>query len=268
MICKNCQSELTPESKYCTSCGAKVVDERITTTHLLTDFTNAFGWDNRYFTTLRHLISRPGILFKEYLGGTRNKFANPFTYFAIGAAISLLVFNQFADDYIRSAKALGEHQTEILSTALPDTTTVTDLTESTSFKDQQNALNEKVQMLIFKNYNLFAFLLLPLYALIAFLVFGKPYNYGEHLVINAYIQGTTFLVATVMFLVSLATHPAVHGSSILIVILYYCYTYGTLYQLTTGKLILKFLKFIGVLLIIPLVLVLIGLVVGLIKAML
>jgi hypothetical protein len=123
-------------------------------------------------------------------------------------------------------------------------------------------------MLIFKNYNLFAFLLLPVYALIAFLVFGKPYNYGEHLVINAYIQGTTFLVATVMFLVSLATHPAVHGSSILIVILYYCYTYGKLYQLTTGKLILKFLKFIGVLLFIPLVLILIGLVVGLIKAML
>jgi len=60
----------------------------------------AFGWDNRYFLTLKALLLHPDVILKEYLGGTRKKYTNPFSFFAIAAAIGMLVLSQLATRYI------------------------------------------------------------------------------------------------------------------------------------------------------------------------
>lgn len=97
MDCKNCKSKLNQKNNYCCDCGAKIIRERITIKSLLFDLLVAFGWDSSFFVTLRHLFCKPQIVFKEYVNGTRKKYANPFTFFALSLAISLFVLL-----YIRS----------------------------------------------------------------------------------------------------------------------------------------------------------------------
>jgi predicted amidophosphoribosyltransferase len=97
MNCKNCNSKLSENNNFCSECGAKIVKERITVKRLLSSFFNALGWDSNFFITLRSLLSNPQSVLKEYISGTRKKYTNPFTFFAISLTISLFVYNQYSD---------------------------------------------------------------------------------------------------------------------------------------------------------------------------
>ena len=101
MDCKNCNSPISENSKFCTNCGAKIITNRITVKGLLTDISqNIFGWDNKFFLTVKTMFARPQSLLREYITGTRKKYMNPFTFLALGAAISLFVFNFFSEEYL------------------------------------------------------------------------------------------------------------------------------------------------------------------------
>ncbi len=252
MDCKNCEKSVTPQTKFCDECGAKIINKRITFKNLIADlFNNAFGWDNRYFVTIRSLITSPHILFKEYINGTRKKYVNPFGFFAIGAAISLLAFNHFSEDYLSLSREVNKKQMEAMNDViLPDTKNDESLSDNVKKLDQNEVLKqqleqgEQVQKAILKYYNLFSFLLLPFYAIIAFLTFWKPYNYGEHLVINAYIQGFTFLLTTIFFLLSLVISGSIHFFGLVGTIIYYTYAYIRLYNLSFGQVLIRLLKFV------------------------
>ncbi|MEW7289485.1 DUF3667 domain-containing protein [Aquimarina sp. 2304DJ70-9] len=277
MNCKNCKKNLPTKTKFCDECGAKVIEKRITFKNMVSDlFINALGWDNRYFVTIRNLIGAPHILFKEYINGTRKKYVNPFGFFAIGAAISLLVFNQFSEDYLSLTREINKKQMEAMNDVIqPDTKNDESLSDSVKVVDQNELLKEqlerggKIQKAILKYYNLFSFMLLPFYTIIAYLTFWKPYNYGEHLIINAYIQGVTFLSTTIFFLLSLVTTPSVFSLGILTVVGYYTYAYSRFYNLSVGKALLKVLRFFAILLLMFIVLmilsVIIGIIIGLFK---
>lgn len=96
MTCKNCNSQLKSEQLFCDNCGSKVIRKRITVKNLSSDLaSNVFGWDNKFFLTLRMLILKPHVILKEYIEGARKKYMNPFTLLGLGAAIALFVFNFF-----------------------------------------------------------------------------------------------------------------------------------------------------------------------------
>ena len=101
MNCKNCNLPLIEGSNYCNSCGAKVVNTRITMNEIISQFiTNVFGWDNRFFRTLRYLLLVPNTILEEYLNGSRKKYSNPFSFFTLSTTISLIVINLFSDQYL------------------------------------------------------------------------------------------------------------------------------------------------------------------------
>ena len=129
----------------------------------------------------------------------------------------------------------------------------------TEFGKNQNELNEYFTHLILKYYNLLAFLFLPLYTLISRLVFGKPYNFGEHLVTNTFLQSILAFLGILLFILSLLVDINIYFTGISVLpFFYYCFTYKKLYQLTFGQLLLRILKFVGVLLLLFLIPVLIG----------
>ena len=102
-------------------------------------------------------------------------------------------------------------------------------------------------------------MILPIYTMIAFIDFRKPYNYGEHLVINTYIQSITTLLSVLLFVLSILIGFNFFGSGIMIVpFFYYCFAYKKLNKLTFGQLLLKILKFIGIFLFLMIIVVLIG----------
>lgn len=262
MNCKNCQEVLEEEAKFCSNCGAEVIHDRLTLKRIWKNFaSDFFGWDNKYLFTWLQLVIRPEIVLKEYLNGTRKKYIQPIAYIAIGTAIAMIIFNQFADQYIELNNSINEWQMELMENQYKD-------------KDAKEAFHERIeedmkgaeeaQKTILKYFNLFTLLILPFYALIAFFVFGKPYNYAEHLVITCYAQGTLSLVSTVFFILSLIVNPSIYFMTLLVSIAYYLYAYGRLYELSAGKIALKLLKFFGVLLGFLVSMFVLGVIVGLI----
>jgi len=284
MECKNCGTPLAEQANYCNHCGARVVNERLTLKKLWESLvSDVFGWDNKYFLTLRHLLVHPEKPLGTYVAGVRKRYVNPFTFFAIGAAVAVLIYNQFTEEYLSISQSLYEEQAVIYEeeggATANDTTAKTqqkgELTEDgkpilkeEKIRQTQAEMNYKMQKLILKYFNIFSFLMLPLYAYIAFWVYGKPYNFAEHLYINAYIQGITFLFSAIVFLLSVFISPKGYLASLPITILYYTYAYGKLYQLNLGKSLLKIGRFLVVftvvLLIFGILSVVLGIVLGLV----
>lgn len=258
MGCKNCEQTLNHNDDFCNHCGAKVVRERITIKNLISSLLSALGWDSNFAITLRHLLYKPQVVFKTYINGTRKKYANPFAFFAIILAISLFVFSQFSDQLIEMSVNPDLNEVEINTTKVNNA-------EVFGFKNQHEMTQAFLRFQM-KYYNFFAFLLLPLYTLIAFLVFRKPYNYGEHLVINTYIQSTTTLMSVFVFTLSLISGCNLFGSGVVIIpFLYYCFAYKKAYDLSFGRLLLKILKFVGLLILVLIVPIIFGFILAIVK---
>ena len=256
--CKNCTLEINEKDSFCKECGAQIIRERITIKKLFSNLLIALGWDSNFFITLRYLLYQPQIVFEEYLNGTRKKYANPFSFFAIITAISLFVFSQYSEQFIQMSSNIDLKHTELIENTLSDNLENTKDIKMFGYKNENEFKKGLIEFQM-KYYNLLAFLLLPIYTLIAFFVFRKPYNYGEHLVINTYIQGITTLLSVLLFIFSLLIGFNLFGSGIMILpFLYYCYAYKRLYNLTFGKLLIKILKFIGIFLLLMIISIIIG----------
>jgi hypothetical protein len=162
-------------------------------------------------------------------------------FFAIGMALSIFIFNTFDEAYMKMALEQVKAQNEWFSKNIGG--------QYKSIKYQQESLelNEKLQKGFLKYFNLISLLLLPLYAFIAFLVYRKPYNYAEHLTVTTFIQGFSFFVSSILFLIAINTSPYLYSVSVLFLMFFYCYVYGKLYQLTVGQSILKFIIFLVIL---------------------
>ena len=225
---------------------------------MITDmFRNIVGLDNTYLRTLKTMFVSPQLVLSDYMSGVRKRYFPPFGFFTIGAALALFAFQQFTEDYIAISQGINESQFEVIDKAIePDRSM--DIDEV----DQQLANAEKVQRAILRYFNFFSFLLLPIYAFLSFMVYRKPYNFGEHLVANAYLQGVTFLFTLIFFLLSLVIDPGLYMISMIFVIGYYTYAYGKWYQLSVGKSLLKLLLFLLMLIGFALAIMLVGFIIG------
>ncbi|TCP28571.1 zinc ribbon protein [Tenacibaculum skagerrakense] len=252
MTCKNCGNILEERTSFCEKCGAKVIKDRITTRILIQELLASFGWDSLYVNTLKKMFTQPHEVLKGYLNGARKKYVNPFAYLAVGAALSLIIFNFFSKEFIEANNSFNKSQNEALQEkATADLSKLTDISE----KELENLKREQKQAQIalkfgdtyfkfFVNYfNIISFLFIPFYALISKLTFRKPNNYGEHIVINSYLQGTTMYISIIFFILGMITTPKLYPFSTLAFIMFYLYAFGKLYQLNAKQIILKFLRF-------------------------
>ncbi|MBW1296103.1 DUF3667 domain-containing protein [Aquimarina litoralis] len=259
MNCKNCLHIIPENADYCESCGAKVIRERITLKRLKNDFfNNILGFDNLFIRTIVGVITSPDKVISEYVSGTRKRYMNPFAFLVIGTAVATFVFNFFSDKYIEFAlSAQNESYYETMfSLTKPnlDKNTVAYQEQFLLYKEEQKEINRGVQNFMLKYFNFMAFLMIPFYAFLSLLVFGKKkYNYGEHLVINSYLLGLGLFSGTLFFLLGLVTDPMIYLLSSLIIIFYYSYTYKKLGDYSTGQILLKFLRFLVVLILLVLV---------------
>lgn len=243
MNCKNCGTHLDDSVNFCPNCGAIVIVKRITFKQIILDmFRNVLGLDNTYLRTLKAMFVNPQLVLSDYMNGVRKRYFPPFGFFAIGAALALFAFQQFTEDYIALSQGINESQFEVIDKAIePDKEMDVDSVE------EQLANAEEIQRTILRYFNFFSFLLLPVYALMGYIVYRKPYNFGEHLVANAYMQGVTFLFTLIFFLLSLVIDPGLYMVSMIFVIGYYTYAYGKWYKLSFGKSLVKLLLFLLVL---------------------
>jgi hypothetical protein len=167
--CVNCDTPL--QGAYCHVCGQKAATQRFSLAHLLHEIPHAvFHVDRGFFATLRHLFTRVGGLVNDYLDGKRARYFNPFTLLVILAGLSGLLYSAFPFQFEAAAP--------------------------TYVPAEDVARYREFLRLNFKYYSPSLLAYIPLSALITWLCFaGSKRNYGEHLIVNAFVTvGSTALM--------------------------------------------------------------------------
>ena len=89
--CLNCDTPVF--GRFCHICGQQNIEPKETVWHLVTHFFNDIThFDGKFFTSLKHLILKPGFLSKEYMLGKRASYLNPIRMYIFTSALFFLIF--------------------------------------------------------------------------------------------------------------------------------------------------------------------------------
>ena len=226
MECKNCLTNLKETAKFCDECGGKVINHRLNFKIVTAEFLETFiSWDNKFFKTFMHLITKPQVVANGYLDGVRKRYMQPFSYILI----SLTLYGIYL---VFSKEMLDEYINEMIL-KMPNL----DLKSQKTYK--------KLTYLILKYNNIYTFSTIPLYAFINRIIFRKR-NFIEHSVALLY------LLATIMFLTSISGFLGVLFNvdyektsyiNAFFMIFYSMYYYKKMFNLDNATIILKTLFF-------------------------
>ncbi|MDO1499888.1 DUF3667 domain-containing protein [Winogradskyella maritima] len=237
MKCKNCQKDIIEESDYCNYCGARVVRNRLTIGNLISHFSEEFlNYDNRFIQTFKNLFVKPEDVIRSYIDGTRKKYVNVISYFAIAITISGL-------------------QLFLLQRFFP---------ESLSFDSISQPGLEEFNKGVFnfvREYQSLAMMLnVPIYALISRIVFIRErqfkYNYTEHLVIFMYLLAQLSMVNVILTIIGAMFGFEMGEMSILfgpLQLLFSGYCLKRIFNLDWPNFMLRSLIFFGVLVVISII---------------
>ena len=230
MECKNCHSPLETHLNYCPNCGAKVIRNRLTIKSLFAHFSEQFlNYDNKFLQTFLGLFTKPEDVIQKYIDGTRKRYVNVISYFAIAITISGL-----------QMYFLNKYFPELIDVSVMSTV------DTEAMQKENLDFMQEYQSLLMMLY-------VPLYAAMSYIVFftTKRYNYTEHLVIFMYISAQISIFGAVIMLAVSASFGYTMGQVAIflmpVYILYSAYCLKRLYGMSLGGIILRTLFFLLIL---------------------
>lgn len=184
MNCKTCDFQLGRDAKYCSNCGSKIVDERLSWKGTWEEFVGPFfNWENNFWRTFFGLFKDPKDVLEAYITGARKKYFQPFSYIILYATIAVFFYKFFPLEVITE---YSNGFSNGFKTANPS--------GNVPKFDLKNYMES-----LMSYYNFFVLLLIPIYALTSYIVFNKRgHNFFEHLVFNSYIQTNLGFISLVM----------------------------------------------------------------------
>lgn len=223
MDCKNCKIKLLETSDYCHSCGGKVIRKRLSFKNLFEHLSETFfNYDNKLLRTFTKLFTNPEDVIMGYIKGVRKRYINPISFFGLALTLSGLSIFILRKFYLQ------------------------DMDFGDPFKGMK--VSEDVFNGVFDNtleYNsLFYSFLIPLFALISWIVFlDKKYNFTEHIIIYLYSMSLLsiimVLVGQVILFVSPQSYFLFGILSWPFMFIYHCYILKRVFKLSALNLILK-----------------------------
>jgi hypothetical protein len=88
--CLNCEAPVT--GPFCANCGQRAVPPNPTVRELAGDaFSELSGWDGKFAETFRKLLTRPGLLTREWIEGKRVSFIAPIRLYLTTSLIYFVV---------------------------------------------------------------------------------------------------------------------------------------------------------------------------------
>ncbi len=229
MNCKNCELSIQTHHNYCPHCGAKVIRNKLTIKALFSHFSEQFlNYDNKFIQTFIQLFTKPEAVIGCYINGTRKKYVNVISYFALAITISglqLYILNKYFPELIDISSITAEGQEELAKKNL-------------EFTQEYQSIIMMISV--------------PIYAIISKIVFFniKTHNYTEHLVMFMYIFsqmaifGALFQVIGSIFGLSLGIATIIFMP---LQILYSSYCLKRLFNLSLKSILLKTLFFLLIL---------------------
>ena len=91
-LCHNCDTMLGAEDNFCRKCGQENHDLKVPITHIAVEVLESIThFDNKFFTTFKSLLTKPGQITKDFLNGKRSRFVPPLRlYFFISTVYFFL----------------------------------------------------------------------------------------------------------------------------------------------------------------------------------
>jgi RNA polymerase subunit RPABC4/transcription elongation factor Spt4 len=174
--CKNCNSLIYAGKSYCSDCGAKWIDNRITIKQVGNDFADMYiGIDTKFVRTFVDLFKAPEKVIAGYIQGRRVNYMDSIRYLLLALFITGI--------YTLVLKETNAFE-QMLNTE--------EMYESMNYSDEQLAFskkyNSRLQKGILDYQGLFYFLTIPILALVGRLTFwGKRFfNFPEQIVFYMY----------------------------------------------------------------------------------
>lgn len=209
MDCLNCGKEFTRSDNYCPSCGQDTSTKRMNTKHAVHQFFHAFTHtDKGFFYLVPKLITKPGIISREYNEGKRKAYFSPFAFVLLIVAVSTILVANYNI-----------------------------LTPPGSVIQRPQAI---VSNFINKHFNLVVFFSIPAIAFYTSRLFKIRINFAESLVIVSYTTGERSIFFSVIIiplvLMFKSHHYLIVNSYVVLFMLYYswaCCQYFSDYRVKT-----------------------------------
>ena len=91
--CKNCTYPIFDSAKYCSNCGQKNTDGRISIGSFFSVFfSTVFNLESKFFQTIGHILV-PGKLTVEYFKGKHKRYFHPVRFFIVSALLLIAVLS-------------------------------------------------------------------------------------------------------------------------------------------------------------------------------
>jgi hypothetical protein len=238
-VCSNCNERIKPEHKFCANCGQEQRNLHIGFWDLIKDYvSDNFNFDARLVTTLKYLLFKPGFLAQEFSAGRRASYVPPIRLYLFISFVGFLVMGLNAEDWGNwSVKKPSDHgATAAADSILPNQTD----SGFVSIKGSNPDLGADIDLIIpeldleessvafrlvsqfsrllkdpdkngsqfrdefYKNLSLAMFFLMPVFALLLWLIWGKPRPfYIDTVIFSLHIHAFVFLLLIVSSFVSL-----------------------------------------------------------------
>jgi hypothetical protein len=229
MNCKNCGAPLEEDAGYCSYCGARIIDERISTRFLMQELLDkVLSVDNKLLKTFLHLFTKPHAVINDYINGIRKRYYNPFSYLLISLTLSGIYVYFLKDAML-----------ETLETVDPNA----------SNPMMNNEFNKNFINLFSDYQAFFTVSNIPIYAFMSWLVFlnRKMYNFYEHLIIYLYAASHTAIISSLVVVPSYyIDRDSVALVSVIlagVTLIYFSFVLIKLYKLTFVQFVIKSLYF-------------------------
>jgi uncharacterized membrane protein (DUF106 family) len=247
MDCKNCKNSVLDSDGFCSNCGARKIDNRLTFKYFFKEFSEkVLSVDNKLFKTILHLFTKPDVVINSYINGVRKRYIDPFGFLLISITLSGLSIYLMRESAVNALSDLNTTQSEAMTAY---------------YKNMMNFIYD---------YNAFiTALTIPLYAFISWIVFynKKMFNYVEHVILYLYSTAQFSIVNTVAFIIfyflDIEFNNLIMTLTLVLSIVYNAYILTKIFKLNFIQLIIKIFYFIGVLLILYIIF---GITAGLIMA--
>ncbi|WP_431158854.1 DUF3667 domain-containing protein [Winogradskyella poriferorum] len=230
MKCKNCETSIKQNQKFCDNCGARIIKNRLTPTVLAKQVNEQFlSIDNKLLITFIDLFKCPEQVINGYINGTRKKYIDVLQYFALAltlVGVQVFLMNSFFKSELESTfESLRAFESATGGAKNPINSTINSQFES--FEEINNYQS------------VFYILSIPLYAFGSwatnFLI--KPvykYNFTEHLVVNIYYYAQVIIITAVLYILFLflgLDYLVISGVVTVLIFIYHFYTLKRVFQL-------------------------------------